>query len=114
MKTFGYDLKKANDAGDTYYVLQGRNENGLRSMRPSSKTIRLGEKKEKLFANKDNEALLKYAVDSKLTTADFLNTFARATEADAAGNKLGLAYGHLETYRGYHSVVLAAGMADAA
>ena len=113
-ETLGYDLKKANDAGDTYYVLQGRNENGLRTMRPSNKTIRLGEKEEKLFANADNEALLKYAVDNKLTTADFLNTFAHATAADAAGNKLGLAYGHLDIYRGYHSVVPAAGMADAA
>ena len=107
-ETLGYDLKKANDAGDTYYVLQGRNENGLRTMRPSNKTIRLGEKEEKLFANEDNEALLKYAADNKLTTADFLNTFALATAADAAGNKLGLAHGHLETYRGYHSVVDAA------
>ena len=32
--TLGYNLKKANAAGDTYYVLQGRDENGLRTMRP--------------------------------------------------------------------------------
>ena len=77
-------------------------------MRPSNKTIRLGEKEEKLFANEDNEALLRYAVDNKLSTADFLNTFAVATAADAPGNGLGLAHGHLESYRGYHSVAAAA------
>ena len=112
--TLGYDLKKANAAGDTYYVLQGRNENGLRTMRPSNETIRLGEKKAQLFANEDNEALLKYAIDNKMTTADFLNTFALATQADAAQNKLGIAYGHLEKYQGYHSVTASALESDAA
>ena len=112
--TLGYDLAKANAAGDTYYVLQGRNENGLRTMRPSNKTIRLGEKEEKLFANEDNEALLKYAIDHSMTTADFLNTFAVATPADSSQNKLGPAYGHLKNYQGYHSVTAADSQADAA
>ena len=103
-ETLGYDLAKANAAGDTYYVLQGRNENGLRTMRPSNETIRLGEKKAQLFANKDNEALLQYAVEHGMTTADFLNTFAYATPADDPGNLLGIEYGHLKTYRGYHGV----------
>ena len=103
-KTLGYDLAKANAAGDTYYVLQGRNENGLRTMRPSNETIRLDEKKPQLFANKDNETLLQYAVDHSMTTADFLNTFAKATSSEDAGNPLGLDYGHLDNYRGYHSV----------
>ena len=107
-ETLGYDLKKANDAGDTYYVLQGRNENGLRTMRPSNKTIRYGETKEKLFANEDNETLLKYITDNSMTTKDILNTFAIATAADDANNPLGIAYGHLKTYSGYHSVVAAA------
>ena len=104
--TLGYDLAAANNAGDTYYVLQGRNENGLRTMYPSNETIRLGETETKLFANEDNEALLQYAVDHSLTSADFLNTFAIATQADASDNSLGLAYGHLKTYRGYHSVLV--------
>ncbi len=103
-ETLGYDLAKANAAGDTYYVLQGRNENGLRTMRPSNETIRLDEKKAQLFANKDNEALLQYAIDHSMTTADFLNTFAKATSSDAAVNPLGLDFGHLDNYRGYHSV----------
>ena len=102
--TLGYDLASANAAGDTYYVLQGRNENGLRTMRPSNETIRFGEKKPQLFANKDNEKLLQYAIKNSMSTSDFLNTFAIATPADDPSNLLGIDYGHLETYRGYHSV----------
>ena len=113
-ETLGYDLAKANAAGDTYYVLQGRNENGLRTMRPSNETIRLDEKKAQLFANEDNEALLQYAMEHDLTTADFLNTFAYATPADDPGNLLGVEYGHLGTYRGYHSVADPAPMESAA
>ena len=113
-ETLGYDLAAANAAGDTYYVLQGRNENGLRTMRPSNETIRLGEKKAQLFANEDNEALLEYIRDHSMTTADVLNTFALATAADDPGNPLGLAFGHLETYRGYHSVAEPAEQAAAA
>ena len=113
-ETLGYDLAKANAAGDTYYVLQGRNENGLRTMRASNETIRLDEKKPQLFANEDNEALLRYAVEHSLTTADFLNTFAYATPADDPGNLLGIEYGHLGTYRGYHSVADPAPALDSA
>ena len=113
-QTLGYDLAAANAAGDTYYVLQGRNENGLRTMYPSNETIRLGETEAKLFANADNETLLQYAVDHSMTSADFLNTFALATAADAPGNPLGLDYGHLSSYRGYHSVVTPAAGMDAA
>ena len=113
-QTLGYDLAAANAAGDTYYVLQGRNENGPRTMYPSNETIRLGETETKLFANEDNQALLQYAVDHSMTSADFLNTFAPATAADAPGNPLGLAYGHLSSYRGYHSVTATAADTDAA
>ena len=38
----GYDLAKADAAGDTLYVLQGRDENGMRTLRPSGATVRLG------------------------------------------------------------------------
>ena len=99
-----YDLKKANDAGDTYYLLQGRDENGLRSLRPSDETIRLEESTPKRFDNSDNDELLKYAKDNNLTTEEFFNTFAMATKASAESNSLGLDYGYLEEYRGYHAV----------
>ena len=83
-------------------------------MRASNETIRLDEKKPQLFANEDNEALLRYAVEHSLTTADFLNTFAYATPADDPGNLLGIEYGHLGTYRGYHSVADPAPALDSA
>ena len=49
----------------------------------SNKTVRLNETEEKIFANEDNEALLKYMIDNKLTTKDVINTFCIKTEADA-------------------------------
>ena len=54
------NLKSANEAGDTYYLLQGRDENGKRSLRESNYTIRYNEKEEKLFANEDNYSLYHY------------------------------------------------------
>jgi phosphoglycolate phosphatase-like HAD superfamily hydrolase len=105
-EALGYDLKKANAAGDTLYLLQGRDENGKRSLRPSNETIRLGETAPRLFANDDNMTLLNYAKEHKLTTAELLNTFAIHTEASDAGNPLGIEFGHLKEYRGYHGVEL--------
>ena len=103
-EALGYDLEKANAAGDTYYVLQGRDENGKRAMRPSDKTIRLGETEEKLFANEKNEALLEFIKENKFSTKDFFDTFAIAVPATARGNTFGYDYGYLEEYSGYHSV----------
>ena len=103
-EALGYDLAAANEAGDTYYLLQGRDENGLRTLRPAEETIRLGQSEPRLFANEDNDALLAYAMEKKLTTAELFNTFAIATGADEPGNPLDLSYGHLTEYRGYHSV----------
>ena len=103
-EALGYDLETANAAGDTYYLLQGRDENGPRTLRSAEETIRLGELEPRLFANEDNDALLDYAKEEGLSTKELFNTFAIATEADDPGNPLGLAYGHLKEYRGYHSV----------
>lgn len=101
--TLGYNYEKAAENGDTLYVLQGREENGMRKLRSSNKTVRLNETEEKLFANEDNEALLKYMIDNKLTTKDVINTFCIKTEADAENNPLGVAYGFMTEYDGYHS-----------
>lgn len=103
-EALGYDLAAANEAGDTYYLLQGRDENELRTLRPAEETVRLGQSEPRLFANEDNEALLAYAKEKGLTTAELFNTFAIRTEADESGNPLGLSYGHLTRYRGYHSI----------
>ena len=103
--TLGYtDLATANAAGDTYYVLQGREENGLRGLRPSDKTMRLGKDEELLFRNEDNEAQLQYMIDNAMTTEEIINTFAMKTAADDEGNVLGFKYGFLKEYAGYHNI----------
>lgn len=101
--TLGYDLRKADKAGDTMYVLQGRDENGMRTFRNSNKTLMLGETEEKLFKNEDNEKQLQYMIDNKMSTEDIINTFCIKTAEDDANNKLGFKYGFLEEYSGYHS-----------
>ena len=115
-ESLSYDLTSANAAGDTYYLLQGRDENGLRTLRPAEETIRLGQSEPRLFANADNDALLSYAKEHHLTTEELFDTFAIATEANEPGNPLGSSYGHLAEYRGYHSISCDAGeeLAEAA
>ncbi|MBR0404261.1 MAG: HAD family hydrolase [Eggerthellaceae bacterium] len=102
-ESLGYDLATANAAGDTYYLLQGRDENGKRTLRPSSETVKLGQAEPKLFANADNEALLAYLKSSNLTTAEVFNTFAIRCEKNSPNNVLGIDYGYLAEYDGYHS-----------
>ena len=102
-ESLAYDLATANAVGDTYYLLQGRDENGKRTLRPSSDTVKLGKSNPQLFANADNETLLAYLKDHNLTTAEAFDTFAVHREADDPGNVLGVAYGHLTEYDGYHS-----------
>ena len=102
--TLGYDLAKANAAGDTLYVMQGREENGLRGFRPSDKTMRLDKTEELLFRGADNETQLQYMIDNKMTTEEVVNTFAMKTAADAEGNTLGFKYGFLTEFAGYHNI----------
>lgn len=84
----GYDYAAARKAGDTFYLLQGRDENGLRSLRPSNRTLRYGASEEKLFANKDNEAQLKEMADGALTVEQAINRFSSC---------------FLDNYPGYHT-----------
>ena len=109
----GYDLAAANTAGDTYYLLQGRDENGKRTLRPSRETVRLGQTEPQLFANEDNDALLAYLTANNLTTAEAFDTFAVRCEADDPANVLGVTYGFLDEYDGYHSHDAAADAEDA-
>ena len=102
-EALGYDLSSANAAGDTYYLLQGRDENGKRTLRPSNETVKLGQSEPKLFANADNETLLAYLKANNLTTAEAFDTFAVCCEADDPDNVLGITYGYLAEYDGYHS-----------
>lgn len=102
--TLGFDLKKANANGDTLYVLQGREENGLRGLRASDSTMLLGKTEPALFKNADNEAQLKYMIDHSMTTKEIIDRFAIKTAADAEGNDLGLKYGFLTEFAGYHNI----------
>lgn len=103
--TLKYDLKKANEAGDTLYVLQGRDENGKRTFRNSNKTIIYGSENEALFKNSENEIQLQYMKDNNMSTKDIINKFAIKTNAGAQNNLLGnIKYGFLDSYNGYHSI----------
>ena len=99
----GYDsLAEANAAGDTYYVLQGRDETGLRSLAASDWTLRYGKSEYLLFRNEDNFAQLQYMIDNGMTTEEIINTFAMKTSADAS--EFGVKYGFLTEYAGYHNI----------
>lgn len=97
----GYDLKKANDAGDTLYVLQGRDENGKRTFRNSNETIRLGKKESILFANEDNQAQLDYIIRKDMSTEDVINKL--SIKSDKQADELSFKIGFFEKYNGYHS-----------
>ncbi|MBR1926721.1 MAG: hypothetical protein IJ840_03070 [Bacteroidales bacterium] len=98
-----YNLKKAGKAGDILYILQGRDENGLRSLRPSEQTIRLGEKTPKTFDGKENARCLEYFKEKGLSVKEILETFCIVTDASDPANPLGFTYGFLDKYGGYRS-----------
>ncbi len=99
-----YNYSKARKNNDTLYVLQGRDENGLRSLRPSNYTIKYGETEEKLFRNSDNYIELEYFVSHNLTTEEIINNFSVIVKADDENSLLpGIKYGFLKNYPGYHS-----------
>lgn len=95
------NLKKANDNNDTLYLLQGRDENGARSLRKSNLTLRFGSTVEKLFANEDNDTLFEYVKNRSLTLKEFFDTFVIYT--NAANSVINVAYGYLTSYDGYRS-----------
>lgn len=102
-EALGYNLKKATKAGDILYILQGRDENGMRSLRPSEKTIRLGEKTPKVFDGEDNARSLEYFKEKHLTVKEILETYSIATDVSDPSNPLGFSYGFLDRYDGYKS-----------
>lgn len=97
-----YDFETAEKNEDTLYVLQGRDENGMRSFRNSNSTLRYGSTEEKLFANEDNVAQLEYIINNNMTVADAFKTFAINTPAEKSPLKIKT--GFFESYAGYHTV----------
>ena len=98
----GINLKNANKNGDTYYLLQGRDENGKRSLRESQYTLKYNSTQEKRFANEDNETLFNYLKENKLSLKDYYDTFCIKTRAE--DSVIGVAYGYLNAYSGYHNI----------
>ena len=78
-----YDLYKAEKAGDILYVLQGRDENGSRTLLPERKTRRLGSRELKLFKNSENETELEYMKNHHLSCKEILSAFSLITPAGA-------------------------------
>jgi len=103
-QALGYDLKKAMDNGDTFYVLQGRDENGLRTLRKSVSTIQFGSSGEKLFFDEKNAAMLEYFKKNGLSTSEIFNKFSIFTPSSSPDNRLGFDYGFVGSYAGYHNI----------
>lgn len=85
----GYDLGRANAAGDILYVLQGRDENGMRSLRPSNATVKLGADGEALFASEQSLERLDLYKQQNMSVADIFRTFSG---------------GFLDSYAGYRGI----------
>jgi hypothetical protein len=111
--TLGMDY--ASRGKDTLYVLQGREENGLRGFRPERATRRLGktEAQKLVFRDETNQKQLDYMIANNMTTQEVVDQFAIATAADDPNNKLGFKYGFVtgqynekfkaNDFDGYHS-----------
>ena len=100
--SLGYDLAKANNAGDTLYVLQGRDENGSRAFRNSRSTIRYGQTEEMLFKSEENYAQLEIFEKDGLTTEEIIDKWSIIRDEKSSG--LGFETGFLEEYDGYHNI----------
>jgi len=96
-----YDLKKANSNGDTLYLLQGRDENGTRSLRDSNETLLIGQSTGKLYRNNDNLALYNLFKKYNLSTKYIVDNFSHITQSE---NILGFKYGFFNSYNGYHNI----------
>lgn len=107
----GYDLKKANKAHDIYYVIQGRDESGLRAFRDSESTINYDSDDEILFAETGSEeqdrinAQTDYMKRNKMSTGEVIDVFSVLTSAKDEANRLGFRYGFIRkgTYSGYRA-----------
>lgn len=98
----GYDLATANANGDTLYVLQGREENGLRGLRSSNFTMRLGKDTELLFREDNNFIMLHYMIANELTTEEAINLFTVKTAAE--DSVIDVKYGCVSEYAGYKNI----------
>ncbi len=92
-KQLGYDLLSANGNGDTLYVLQGRDENGLRSLRPSPSSVK-ADSEEAVTLHPDCEELLRKIMEERPSVKEIAE---RYSIRDGTSGFLG-------SYDGYHSI----------
>ena len=81
----GYNLNKANAAGDILFLYQGRDENGMRSLRPSNAALRLGMAQENIFATPENHARYRMMCDSAMTVSRIMEKFSPMFMTDYTG-----------------------------
>jgi len=94
-----YNLDKAIENGDTLYLLQGRDEKGLRSLRNSNSTLLINGS-EKLYRDNNNLALYDFFKENNLTTKQIIDTYSIYTE----DSQLEFSYGFFTTFDGYHNI----------
>jgi hypothetical protein len=94
---------RALEAGETLYVLQGRDERGLRKLNPSMFTWRLGKDEELLFRGRENYDQYAKMAELGMDTETIINDFAMKTPAGDAKYGFDFKYGFLDEYDGYHS-----------
>lgn len=92
-KELGYDLARANGEGDTLYVLQGRDENGMRSLRPHPSSVKAGSE-EAVTLHPDCEELLRRILSERPGIKEIAE---RYSVKDGTS-------GFLDSYGGYHSI----------
>jgi phosphoglycolate phosphatase-like HAD superfamily hydrolase len=102
--TLKYDYYDARTAGDTLYVLQGRDERGLRKLNPKRETWRLGKSSELLFRGDENYEQLAKMVELGMDTKTIVDDFAIKTPKDDPKYGFSFKYGFLDQYDGYHSI----------
>ncbi len=83
-----YDYWKATAAGDTFYLLQGRDENGMRRLIPDNRTIKYGAGTPVLFRDAENQKALDSFKAKKLSVKELFDDNA---------------LGRIEGFTGYHS-----------
>lgn len=102
-EVLGWDLAEANAAGETLFVLQGRDLNGTRSFIAGDELIKLGKTSGTATADDAQSAIqLEWMKTQGTDIGAIINTTCIKTSAGAANNVLGdVKYGFRNYYGGY-------------
>ena len=101
----GVTLESARAAGDTLYLLQGRDETGKGCFIADHGSVHLVPDQPsvyRLLENDQNEQMLSYMKEKNLSVAECFNTFSLRTK-EGKENLFSFPYGFLDSYDGYHS-----------